>query len=63
MTVHNPLGTGPNGSSGVPVKVDIKNVSRISAGNDFSIAVSNGRIYGWGQNLTNVSHDPASLPV
>lgn len=45
---HNPLGTGPSGSSSVPVKVDIKNVTQISAGNDFSLAVSGGRIYGWG---------------
>lgn len=32
LGVHNPLGTGYTGSSLVPTKVDIKNVSQISAG-------------------------------
>jgi len=60
---HNPLGTGPSGSSHNPVKVDIQNVSQISAGNDFSLAVSNGKVFGWGQGLNKLYHYPASLPV
>lgn len=48
LGVHNPLGTGRAASSSVPTKVNIKNVSQISAGSDFSLAVSDGRAYGWG---------------
>jgi alpha-tubulin suppressor-like RCC1 family protein len=63
LSVHNPLGTGPSGSSSTPVKVDIKNVTQISAGHDFSVAVAGGRVFGWGQGLSNLNDDPSSLPV
>ena len=61
--VHNPLGTGPSGSSFTPVKVNINNVTQISAGKDVSFALSNGKVYGWGQGLKQFSEDPTSLPV
>jgi len=32
LGIHNPLGTGLTGSSSTPTKVNIKNVSQISAG-------------------------------
>jgi len=45
---HNPLGTGLSGSSSTPVKVNISNVQQISAGRDFSLAVTDDRVWGWG---------------
>lgn len=60
---HNPLGTGLEGSSFIPVKVNIHNVSQISAGQDFSLAVSEGKVWGWGEGLKYLYHEPTSLPI
>jgi alpha-tubulin suppressor-like RCC1 family protein len=59
----NPLGNGPSKTSTVPVKVNISNVSQISAGYDFSLALSNGALYGWGEGIKYLSHHPTSLPA
>lgn len=48
LKTHNPLGTGVEASSSTPVKVNIQNVSQISAGEDFSLAISEGKVFGWG---------------
>ncbi len=63
LGVHNPLGTGHSGSSSTPVKVNLQNVQQISAGRDFSLAVTSEKVWGWGQGLGQISHEPASLPI
>jgi alpha-tubulin suppressor-like RCC1 family protein len=60
--VHSPLGNGTTGSSFTPVKVNLKNVSQISAGNDISFALSNGLVYSWGQGLSQFYQEAVSTP-
>lgn len=57
------MGTGSAGSSSTPVKVNIQKVTQISAGKDFSLAVSESKVFGWGQGLDSLTHYPTSLPV
>ncbi len=63
LGVHNPLGTGFGASSSTPVKVNISNVQQISAGRDFSLALVEGKVWGWGQGLSQITHIPSSLPI
>ena len=63
LGAHNPLGTGLAASSSTPVKVDLANVQQISAGRDFSLAVTADKVWGWGQGLTQISHEASSLPI
>ena len=44
-------------------KVGLKNVSQITAGQDFSLALADGKVWGWGEGLKYLSHEPASLPI
>jgi alpha-tubulin suppressor-like RCC1 family protein len=41
----------------------LKDIKQITAGKDFSIAVSRqGKVFGWGAGLLNLYEDPFSLP-
>jgi alpha-tubulin suppressor-like RCC1 family protein len=63
LRVHSSLGNGFSGLSSTPVKIGLKNATQISAGKDFSLAIANGHVWGWGEGLKYLSHRPASVPI
>lgn len=65
MNSHSPLGHGNGNNALIPERITSFSspVVHAAAGKDFSLAVTEDNVvYGWGQGIQFLSHNPSSLP-
>ena len=64
LNTPSPLGHGSNNNFLMPELIKAFNspVSHAAAGKDFSLAVVDGKVYGWGAGLTFLNQNPSSVP-